>query len=114
MPGDLDFERFPEQLGARVPGFARVYHQHVRYYGEVLPHVLVGDLVEFLRYEVRSNGEQGPCLGVALALLERALESADRRLRELVAVSFVAKLDPDDELCEAIRRAGHAVGGLLP
>jgi hypothetical protein len=107
---DLDFEHFPEQLRACVPGFDWVYDQHVRYYDQVLPHVLLGDLVQFLRSELRCHGEERSCLHEALALLERGLESADSKLRELVTVSFLAKLDPGDEVFEAMRRAGRLMG----
>ena len=110
---DLDFEHFPEQLRAQVPGFDRIYDQHVRYYDQVLPHVLLGDLVRFLRAEVRCHGEGREALRQATLLLERGMESADSKLRELVAVSFLAKLDPEDEVCEALRRAGRLLGALL-
>jgi len=109
---ELDFEHFPEQLRACVPGFDLIYDQHVRYYDQVLPHVLLGDLVQFLRTEVRRHGDERACLHEALALLERCVESSDCRLRELVAVSFLAKLDPDDEVFEAMQRAGRLLGEL--
>ncbi|MFH0899680.1 MAG: hypothetical protein V2A73_03500 [Pseudomonadota bacterium] len=93
----LDFDHFPEELRARVPGFAQVYEEHIRDYDEVLPHVLLGELVRFLADEIRSHGQQSTALCEAMELLERGMGSLDSRLQELIAVSFLENLEPQDE-----------------
>lgn len=93
---NLDFVSFPELLRISVPGFDSVYDEHVRDYDEVLPHVLVGDLVRFLLQEVRTHGAGSTALRAAMDLLEQAMSSDDQRLQELVAVSFLENLDPED------------------
>ena len=100
----LDFAGFPEQLRAQVPGFDRIYDEHLRDYDEVLPHVLVGELVRFLSDQARHHGEHSDALRQAMDLLEQGMSSADPRLQELVAVSFLENLDPADVAFPAISR----------
>ena len=100
---ELTYESFPQQLCVAVPGFDRVYDEHVAEYDEILPHVLLGELVRFLSREVQSCSIEGAALGRAVMLLERAMGSADPRLQELVAVSFLENLDPADPSFAAIR-----------
>ena len=99
---ELDFARLPELLRAQVPGFDRVYDEHIRDYDQVLPNVLVGELVRFLSDEVHSHGEGSVALQRAMNILEGAMGSADPRLQELVAVSFLENLDPEDVSFHAI------------
>lgn len=98
----LDFAGFPEQLRAQVPGFDRICDEHLHDCDETLPHLLVGELVRFLSDEVRRHGERSNALRQAMALLEQGMGSADPRLQELVAVSFLENLDSADEAFPAI------------
>jgi hypothetical protein len=100
---EVTYARFPEQLRTQVPGFDRIYDEHVRDYDEVLPHVLLGDLVRFLLDEVRVQGTRSTALREAMILLERGMGSADPKLQELVAVSFLENLDPEEQAFPAIR-----------
>ena len=101
---ELNYDRFSDQLRAQVPGFDRIYDEHLHDYDEVLPHVLLGDLVRFLSNEARAHGAESTALRRAMSLLEHGMESADPRLQELVAVSFIENLDPEDESFPVIRR----------
>lgn len=100
---DFTYARFPEQLRAHVPGFDHIYDEHIRDYDEVLPHVLLGDLVRFLLDTVRVQGTRNAALHEAMILLERGMGSADPKLQELVAISFLENLDPGDQGFPAIR-----------
>ena len=100
---DLDFDHFVERLRTDIRGFDRIYDQHVNYYREILPHVLLGDLVRYLKSGARREGPERVALDEAMVLLECGMQSADTKLQELVAVSFLARLDPEDEDFEAIR-----------
>ena len=99
---DLDFDHFVERLRTDVRGFGRFYDQHVSYYQQVLPHVLLGDLARYLKSVARSKGPERVALDEAVALLECGMGSADTKLQELIAVSFLARLDPEDEDFELI------------
>ncbi len=100
---DLTFETFPNQLRTAVPGFDRVYDDHVAEYGDVLPHVLLGELVRFLSTEAGTHGPESAVLKQAMLLLERGMGSPDSRVQELVAVSFLENLDPDDPAFPVLR-----------
>jgi hypothetical protein len=99
----IDYDTLPCQLRSVIPGFDRVYDEHVADYDKVLPHVLVADLVRFLGDEVRRHGAQSAVLRQAMELLELAMGSHDPRVEELLSVSFVENLDPEDPSVAAIR-----------
>jgi hypothetical protein len=101
----LTYQNFPEQLSQQVAGFAAVYQEHLQDYDEPLPHVLLGDLVRFLSERVQEAGPADPAVQTALALLESAVTSDDERLQNLVVVSFLENLDPDDEAARALKGA---------
>jgi hypothetical protein len=101
---ELDYDNFPDQLRATVSGFDLVYDEHVADYGDVLPHVLLGDLVRFLLGTLEFYKAEGAALKQAMLLLERGMDSPDERLQELVAVSFLENLDPTEPAFPAIRR----------
>ena len=100
---DLSYETFSEQLRANVPGFGRVYDEHVADYDEVLPHVLLGEFVRFLSNDVELNGSASAALKPATVLLEKSMSSEDPRLQELVAVSFLENLDQEHPSFHIIR-----------
>ncbi len=100
---DLDFDHFVEKLRTDIWGFDRIYDQHVGYYRQLLPHVLLGDLVRYLKSVASTEGTERIALDQAMGLLERGMGSTDTKLKELVAVSFLARLDSEDEDFEPIR-----------
>ncbi|SRR6266498_5028600 len=100
---ELSYQKFSELLRTSVPGFNPIYDEHVRDNDEVLPHVLMGELVRFLVEEARLQGTESSALRAAMGLLERGMASADPMLQELIAVSFLENLDPADAGFSAIR-----------
>jgi len=100
---NLTYDNFATQLRQDVPGFADVYDEHVADNDEVLPHVLLADLVRFLSKEVDLHGAKSVALTRAMSLLEAGIGSPDPLLQELVAVSFVENLDPEEESFSTIR-----------
>jgi hypothetical protein len=93
---NLTYQNFADHLRTAVPGFDRVYDEHLADNDDILPHVLLGDLVRFLSREVEVHGDESVTLKQAMRLLESGMGSADARLQELVAVSFLENLDPAD------------------
>ena len=89
----------------RVKGFAAVHQEHVADNDEVLPHVLLGDLVRLLCARVESAGIGDQSVQGALALLEAAASADDQRLQNLVVVSFLENLEPDHAPSQAIKGA---------
>ncbi len=66
---ELTCDIFPQQLRISVPGFDRVYDEHVLDNDEVLPHVLMGDLVRFLMSDVQVHGAGSVALREAISCL---------------------------------------------
>ena len=89
----LYYQNFPDALKCEIPGFSRIYDEHIRNYDRLLPHVLLANLVRFLSEELRLRGPQSTAIRSALTLLEQGMGSADPMLQELVAVSFLENLD---------------------
>jgi hypothetical protein len=98
------YAEFPIFLRNAVPGFDRVFDDHLRRHGELVPHLLMADLVRFLAGEVRIHGSRSRALRPAMALLERGMGSEDPRLQQLLAVSFVENLDPRSDDFAILRR----------
>ena len=99
---------FFQQLVNQVPEFHGSYDAHMAANGELLDHLLLGDLVRALEGSVTQTtiGGVQPLSSVgftdALSVLEKALESSDPEIQELVAVSFVENLDFDGPTLEPI------------
>jgi hypothetical protein len=65
---------------------------HFRDNGEVLPHVILGDVTRFV-HEALKRGDRSTVRRI-LAVLERAFVSRDQDARELVSASFLENLEP--------------------
>src|SRR6187431_1797752 len=59
----LTYDSLPTRLRAAVSGFDRVYDEHIADNDELLPHVLLGELVRFLSGEVALHGSESAALG---------------------------------------------------
>lgn len=98
----LTYDSFARQF-RNLPGFDRIYDEHVAYHDELLPHVLFGDLVRFLSAEVELHGPESATLKQAMLLLENGMSDGDSRVHELVSVSILENLEPEDPSFGAIR-----------
>jgi hypothetical protein len=93
-------ENLSGKLVAAVPEFAPVLEEHQKDYGEVLNHVLFGDLVRFVeKAEGRGDWE---LIDRSLAFLEEALASGDEQVVNVIEVSFVENLEPWTSEHEAV------------
>jgi hypothetical protein len=96
----------------RVPGTEDLLHEHLTYFGGMLPHLLMADLSRWFVAAVAA-GDDG-AVGAFLTAVERLYTSEDPDARNVAEVSFMELLavDPDQgerAAVEAIRRlAGPA------
>jgi hypothetical protein len=72
-----------------LPAFKPVYDQHLADNHELLPHVLMADLSRLILGACRQARQAPPELEPVLALLERAIDSGDKSLFDLIAGSFI-------------------------
>lgn len=92
---------FVDRLVKNVPELASLLEEHLKDYNEVLPHVFMGDVTRFARFQVTGSklSEQGQLI---LEVLEEGMLSGNPDLAELISVSFLENLAP-------ARRAGSVV-----
>jgi|HubBroStandDraft_6_1064221.scaffolds.fasta_scaffold69403_2 hypothetical protein len=99
------YETIVSNLIEEAPDLRSLYEEHLRDYGEILPHVFFGDLTRFVQ-EAFTRPPSSPARQIGLkiiALLERAGSSDDEKLQELVSTSFLENLDQDGNAFNDIR-----------
>ncbi len=69
--------------------------EHIDTYGEVLSHILFGDLTRFV-LQAYKEGDKA-LVERCLIFLDKALTDGDAEVQNLVAVSFVENTDPRDQ-----------------
>jgi hypothetical protein len=69
-------------------------NEHIAFYEEWLPHLLFGDLTDFV-LAARAAGDTGTVRAV-LNVLDSALASSDDYVVNLIGVSFVENVEPSD------------------
>lgn len=91
----LSYDSVHLRLVEAVPEFEVCLAEHLEHQeGEVLPHVLFGELTQFV-LDAYHRGSQDLVLR-SLGFLDGALRDGDAMVQNLVAVSFVEKVGPWD------------------
>jgi hypothetical protein len=88
-----------DELAHFEPALARLRDEHMAFNGELLPHVLFGDVTRW----VVAHAPATHVLGV----LERHLATGDANVANLIGVSFLENLEPEDTTVR------HALGPRL-
>lgn len=96
----MKYEELGQDLVRSVPDFQNSYKEHLADYDEVLPHVLLADLMRHLVSIYRGSGSHD--VGVrliepALDWLEQGMASNDPRVPEAIVVSFLENLEKDED-----------------
>lgn len=95
--GMVTYENVVQRLVEQVPESRQAYEEHLNFCGEILPHVLFGELTGFIIRTYRLWAKSGdPCvedkLQHILNFLEECAQSTDERVVDLVSVSFLENL----------------------
>jgi hypothetical protein len=94
-------ERLARSIGERNPELGALLTEHIAAnYGELLPHLYMGEVTEWLVGAVAS-GRQGDVKDL-LAVLEKQFEN-EESVRELITVSFLENLPVPGEPESSIR-----------
>ena len=88
------YPEVPPLVVDEIPEFRAMQEKHLRDNDEVLPHVLFGDLSRFA-VAAHKRGDTRLVERV-IGLMERLLRDGDAATRELVGVSFVENIGPED------------------
>lgn len=86
------------QVGAVAPSFGAVAQEHLEDNGELLPHLLMADLLRYVGASLSSSGEslasQSEVLAV-LAVLDAAAACGNEETENVVAVSFCEGIESE-------------------
>src|SRR5688572_12927377 len=85
-----DVNSFITKLLKQVPSFQSVYDEHLEFYGELLPHVLLGELADYLSDAYR-NGHF-PTARDIVAIINHAVAFSGKELQGILRVSFLIHL----------------------
>ena len=109
---------FVTRLTSTSLELADVYREHIADQGELLPHVLMGEITRLVI--ANAGREQADWLSTFLQQLEAGLVSGNDDIAELVAVSFVENLSGENAVIqtllptmgEALRREVKSICGV--
>jgi hypothetical protein len=101
-----------EQLVAAHPALTPVLDDHREYYGEMLPHIIMADIVRWL---VDHRGEDPRVWLSVLAWMEARYSEGPEDVRNLIAVSGVDEIpDPGQPGAELRALLGPALRAVDP
>lgn len=93
---------FVQNLISGSPELAEIHRQHMAEQGELLPHVLMGEITRLVIAST-SDDESATWRSRLLEDLESGLLSGSKDVAELVGVSFVENLCGEIKAIEALR-----------
>lgn len=98
---DQDVLGFMDNLVSESAELASLYREHLVDQGEMLPHVLMGDIARLV-VSTGARGESPIWHGLLFRQLELGLLSGSSRVAELVGVSFVENLCGETDAIAAL------------
>lgn len=93
---------FVQALVSGSADMAAVHEQHLAQQGELLPHVLMGDITRAV-VSAAVRGDVPKWLPILLRQLDAGLRSGRSEVEELIGVSFVENLCGEDEAIKRLR-----------
>jgi hypothetical protein len=85
-------ERFVRSVVVAVPSLQPILDEHMSFYDELLPHVLMGDITRWAEYHA---ADSLPLVRHLLEEFEKSYASGEDDVRELLTVSFLENLSDD-------------------
>lgn len=84
-----------QHVAQAVPSFAPVLSEHMQDYGELLPHILMSDLLRFVGSRIEQNRQATVEVVTILDALEREVSGDDADTVNTIAVSFLENLEAE-------------------
>ena len=102
IASNINYSTFIEYLISEIPQIKDIYNEHINDYDELLMHVLFGDITRFAvsLYKKNSNDET---LKKLLLILDEGFTTSDKKLQELISVSFLENLDQSEDYYNGIK-----------
>ena len=93
-------KHFIEKLAKEIPGGVPILEEHVKDFGEMLPHVFMGELTRYVLNLHKASGGSDPNiqdkLRQILDRLEEGFAHGDDAVKELIGVSFLENLTGEE------------------
>jgi hypothetical protein len=99
----MQYSEIMPKLAAKVPELNPIYEEHRETYNEYLPHVIMGEIADFI-IENSGENQQSDLVNKTLDFLEDAMSSDNPRVPELITVSFLEALDPNETYYQHIEQ----------
>lgn len=91
-------DHFIDNLLYSAPELRHLYDEHLNDYNGLLPHVFFGDVTRFmLKLVQKDNIDSRQVANRILILFESAIVEQDEDVQNLILVSFLENITPDDE-----------------
>jgi len=84
-----------QHIAQAVPSFAPVLSEHLQDNGELLPHVLMSDLLRFVGARIDQHGQIANEVVTILDTLEHEIAGEDADTVNAIAVSFLENLEAE-------------------
>ena len=94
----MNIEECAEMLAERLPDGRRLYADHIKMYGEVLLHVLVGDMIDRPLVELLKSNENPDIIKIYCAVIEKMWLKGDDNVVNVVEVTVLEYLTDDGEV----------------
>lgn len=90
MKQRITYENFVQLLVESVPELKKDYQEHLEYHKEILPHVFLGDIFWNTCRNIKNISPE--FISKLLNFLDKANNSSDSKVQDLVGVSFLEYL----------------------
>ncbi|MEQ1802210.1 MAG: hypothetical protein ABL989_09835 [Gammaproteobacteria bacterium] len=95
-----------QHIAQAVPSFAPVLSEHLHDNGELLPHVLMGDLLCFVGARIEQRGQTAIEVAEILNTLECEVSGDNADTANAIAVSFLENLEAEPFFSTLYARLG--------
>jgi hypothetical protein len=99
----IEYDSFVPYLLERVPELEGVYHEHLKDYDELLPHVFLGDVCRFLAELYSRNKGDRSASNRIIDIMDEGFRFGDEQTKGLVCVSFLENIPHDNKVYDQIK-----------
>ncbi|WP_295085861.1 hypothetical protein [Ruminococcus sp.] len=104
MSGKMNIEECAEMLAEKLPDGRRIYANHINIYGEVLLHVLVGDMIDRPLVELLRSEQEPDLIKIYCDAVEEMWIKGDDNVVNVVEVTILEYITDDDEVWQRFGR----------
>lgn len=104
MSDKMNIEECAEMLAEKLPDGRRIYANHINIYGEVLLHVLVGDMIDRPLVELLRSEQEPDLIKIYCDAVEEMWIKGDDNVVNVVEVTILEYITDDDEVWQRFGR----------